>query len=194
MKKILLVMALVVFAVGAVFAQNPPNVVCDGMHAPMPCMPMPGPQMYLYTITAQNPGELIMDVMVGTDDMNVANYAGWVLPPGWNAMVMPGPQFLHDGYTIKGFVSPGPTGMCQGFVQFMGPGMPSVTVGYDHPWPAHDVGWMVNGMYMESWAAPVGSGAPVGLPSGPLHGPSDKDYEPNDPIDPPAEYIDVTQG
>ena len=203
MKRFLLVLAIMALMT-AVFAQIPPNVTCDGLHPPVPCMP--GPVMYAYTVTANNPGEFITDFLVGTDDPNVMNYAGWIVPfADWNVAVIPGPQFLHDGFTLKGFVSPGPMGQCPAFVHFMGgtpvPAGMVATFGFDHPWPAHDVGWMVNtnigAAYIEFWGAPVGSGAPIPLPSGPVHGPSDVHHEPNPPIDPPPEYGipgDVTTG
>jgi hypothetical protein len=152
--------------------------------------------MYAYTVVLNNPGEFLIDFLVGTDDPNVMNYAGWIVPyPDWVVNVVPAAQFLHDGFTLKGFVSPGPTGMCPAFVHFIG-GTPVANgmvarFGYDHPWPAHDVGWAVNTSmagYGENWAAPVGSGGPIPLPSGPVHGPSEEHYDPNDPIDPPPEY------
>ena len=188
MKRTILLVTLMVTALVA-FAQTPPTVICDGATClcrnipPNPIQPM-NQRNYNYFVQANNPGEMLLDLYVGTDDQNIANYSNWVQPPAWFVMISPYTVYPHNGWTMKGMVSPGPTGSCPAYIYWSaGVPVPVGEFGYDHLWTvAHDVGWEVltdqrqPPGYRENWMSPVGVGNP--LPSGPVHSPSAKYYPP----------------
>ena len=197
MKKLLVVLFGLLIAVAA-FSQAPASVICDGRDTLPPWNCGPGgaaANNYFYKITApsQPPQEVLLDIYVGTDDLNAANYTNVTMPPGWIFQVLaasppfyPNPLNHYTGFTKKTFVSAGPNGTCPGYVYWscqQSP-VPTGNFGYDHPWTGHDVGWEVDSQLppypppgaitisVENWQAPIGMGY------GPVHGPSLQYYEP----------------
>jgi hypothetical protein len=124
----------------------------------------------------------VMSFEVGTMDIEQTHYSNVATPPGWYFTVSPTGNMAHAcGYFAHhGQLS---HGACWGITEAVAywwtddPALAveTFTFGYDHPWPAEDVGWCLGTRrpgsppswywFSEFWDSPVGMG------TGPLHGP-----------------------
>lgn len=140
-----------------------------------------GPGQYTYCVdSASYP---MMEFVVGTNDLDPANYLNVLTPPGWNfAVEEVGMSHGHAVFAYHDELSDGPcycltAGRVRWWTDDPTYAVESFTFGFDHPWVAEDVGWVLTTRregpppeyyaFAESWDAGVGSGV------GPLHGPYD---------------------
>ena len=172
-------------------------VVCVGIVIFLPCLAVAdaplihcagagcgggGPTTYAYDIdSASYP---MMAFRVGTNDLDPANYTRVLIPPGWSFSIEETPMsHAHGVQTPHGEVSPGPcwcltAGSVRWWTDDPAYAIEFFVFGYDHPWTAEDVGWILSTRregsppetydFQPFWDAPVGTGM------GPVHGP----YEP----------------
>ena len=139
----------------------------------------------------------MMEFVVGTSDLDPGNYTNVVVPMGWCVTVEDvGMSHACGIFTPHGEVSSGPCySLTEGRVRWWTDdpdfAVEMFTFGFDHPWQAEDVGWVLTTRregpppewytFMEFWDSPVGTGM------GPLHGPfkdlwcwSNEDCDPDD--------------
>ncbi len=152
-----------------------PLVFCDGSGCGGD-----GPRDYTYPI--ESVSYPMMEFCVGTNDLDFGHYTNVLLPEGWSFNIVDEPvAHAHDIHTAHGDESPGPCwcltkGAAHWWTEDPVYAVEIFTFGYDHPWPAEDVGWILATRregdppewydFKEFWDSPVGEGV------GPLHGPA----------------------
>lgn len=143
------------------------------------CQAQAWPPYYAYHVDAAS--FPMLEFVVGTNDLNPANYAQVISPPGWRFTVEPTGLGHSCGlFTPHGQVPPPnceslTLGRVRWWTDDPALAVESFTFAFSHPWPAEDVGWTLTTrrpgpppeyyVFSESWSAPVGTGA------GPVHGP-----------------------
>ena len=168
MKKIaILVLMLAVFVGPALFGQVLLECIGDSCHCGGP-EPMGLDYAYLMTVISSN--DMIVELVVGTDDPDMGNYTNFIMPSGWTVTIV-GAPVPHNGFTMKGGIS-NPTGTCYYALRFTGstPVTGQAVFGFNHKGAPHDVAWaatLANSTVIVSanWAENVGMG------KGPVHGP-----------------------
>jgi|GEM_PF-4605745 len=140
----------------------------------------PGNVHYYYNVdSASYP---MMEFHVGAGDLEIANYADILVPPGWNFAVEPsGMAHAHGLFAPHGEYSEGPcycltAGRAHWWTDDPALAVEFFVFGFQHSSMAEDVGWTLvtqrpgeppeSHVFLEDWESPVG----VGM--GPLHGPS----------------------
>jgi hypothetical protein len=120
-------------------------------------------------------------MLVGTDDVNPANYSNWLNPaPCFVPAVGPGgPAWTTGVKTPHGINAPGPLRLSAGAVSWNCPAGfnlangASLVFGFDNDNPSWDMEWFVASMPVAgstAWGAPVPG--PLGVFNvGPVHGP-----------------------
>lgn len=138
-----------------------------------------GPGHYAYAVdSASYP---MLEFAVGTSDLDAARYTNVAVPSGWNfAVELGGVNHSCGLVAFHGFISVAPCdSLTEGVVRWWTEdpvyAIESFTFAFDHPWLAEDVGWAlhtrragpppVDDWFNEFWDSPVGLG------TGPLHGP-----------------------
>ena len=138
-----------------------------------------GPRDYLYMVdSASYP---MIEFSVGTNGLDPTQYTNVLVPPGWDFAVEADPMNHICGWlTPHGEISPGPcwcltAGRVCWWTDDPLSAVEVFTFGFDHPWTAEDVSWILETRregpppqfftFRECWDDPVGMG------SGPVHGP-----------------------
>ena len=171
--KRLAVAALVCVGCASAAKADAPLVYCDGTTCGGD-----GPRQYAYPVdSASFP---MVAFCVGTNDLDAGSYANVLSPPGWHfAVECVQMMHMHGTHTPHGSVSPGPcrcltAGSVRWWTDDPNLAVEFFTFGYDHAWPPEDVGWELRtahgGSPGENWTSPVGTGY------GPLHGPTEPDW------------------
>jgi hypothetical protein len=164
---------LAVIGLGSTARGDPPVVYCGCAQGEFN-----GPGQYAYTIDSN--GYPISEFFVGTNDVDLAHYTSVLIPPNWNFEISPwGFSQSYGTFSYHSYMPGTPgygltAGSARWWTDDPANAIESFTFGFEHPWPAEDVGWgmMVRWggeppdlWFAESWEAPTGMGA------GPLHGP-----------------------
>jgi hypothetical protein len=123
----------------------------------------------------------MMEFVVGTNDLDAGDYVDVLTPPGWSfAVEEVWMHHSHDNFTYHGFMSPGPCwcltlGRVRWWTDDPELAVEYFTFGFDHPWPGHDVEWVLTtrreGPPPEYYVFEVDWESPVGMGMGALHGP-----------------------
>ncbi len=173
-KTLLLAVGLVFTGPVLLIRADAPQVLCTGSECGGS-----GPRQYAYEVdSADNP---MTDFRIGTNDLHPGNYTNLLTPENWFFSVeQVRINHSHGNNTPHGEISPGPWCYCRtkGSVHWWteDPALAvvSFTFGYDYFSTSYDVGWTLETQhgeppevytFYEDWQAPVGMG------SGPVHGP-----------------------
>jgi hypothetical protein len=162
--------AIVAVVLGLTGAVQASTIHCNGSESGGT-----GPRSYYYVVTISpgEPGDVLQELRIGTDDLVAGNYSNWIQPDGWAPVPFDYSVLLDaDVKTPHGETSPGPTGNSLGAVTWKGPALGAGTYyfGFNNSHSSHDVGWFIfpggqQGPISEDWEEPVGMG------TGPVHGP-----------------------
>ncbi len=129
-----------------------------------------------------NPNILLTSLVVGTDDLNIADYTNILMPAGWIFSVQPGGIWENPNLkTPHGQIAPPPPTVGLGTILFrcVVPGQEIqngafATFGFDNPNAAQNVDWFTGppGDHLPgaNWLMPV-AGPRGFFTTGPVHGP-----------------------
>jgi len=138
-----------------------------------------GPNRFQYEIQNTGPVPITVSIFsVATSDLNILNYANWVMPVGWNAIVQPLGLWVTPGVkTPHGGISPVPSALSSGQVMFSGPAIglnagQTQIFAFDNPLPSENGEWNVTALPAGAatmWPSPVSGGLVQPFTDGPVH-------------------------
>lgn len=186
MKKLVLMSLCVMVMAGSALA--PPVPLQDAIHCIGTESGGGGVRQYNYDIF-NGEAVALTDVIIGADDMVLANYSNWLMPAGWNVALVAGPSPLGPIWkntykTAHGVVAPTvPVNLTAGVVHFSWGGAvggpiavgAQASFGFDNVHQSINVDWYTSPQggtpQGANWLSPVGTGVWGAWTDGPVHGP-----------------------